>query len=66
MTDKELRKLKRPELVEILLYMRQEIDELRSENERLQERLDRLVGEAIREKRQASDEAENEMGQPDD
>lgn len=66
MTDKELRKLKRPELIEILLYMRQEIDDLRSENERLQERLDQLVGEAIRAKRQPEDEAENEMRQPDD
>lgn len=60
MTDKELRKLKRPELIEILLYMRQEIDELRSENENLRERLDKLVGEAIREKQQSSEKTEKE------
>lgn len=47
MTDKELRHLKRAELIEILLYMKQEIDELRAENEKLTQRLDKLVGEAI-------------------
>lgn len=66
MTDKELRKLKRPELIEILLYMRQEIDELRSENKNLQERLDKLVSEAIRERQQASEEPEKETEQSDE
>ena len=47
MTDKELQKLKRSDLIEILYYMRQEIDELREENEKLTSRLDKLVGEAI-------------------
>lgn len=40
MTDKELRKLKKPELLEILFYLQKEIDELKSENERLNARLD--------------------------
>ncbi len=66
MTDKELRKLKRPELIEILLYMRQEIDELRSENENLRERLDKLVGEAIREKQQSSEKTEKETERSDE
>lgn len=35
MTDKELKKLKRRELLEILYYMRKELDETRLENERL-------------------------------
>jgi len=48
MTDKELHKLKRSELIEILYYMRQEIDRLNAENQKLTERLDRLVGEALK------------------
>lgn len=35
MTDKELHKLKRPELLDLLLYMRKEIDRLQEENEHL-------------------------------
>lgn len=46
MTDKELKKLKRSELIEILYYMRQEIDDLRAENEKLESRIDRLIGKA--------------------
>lgn len=38
MDDKELRKLKKSELLEILLYMRKEIDALREENQRLAEK----------------------------
>lgn len=37
MTDNELKKLKRKDLLEILYYMRKELDETRLENERLQE-----------------------------
>ncbi len=44
MTDKELRKLKRVELIEILYYMRNEIDELRAANQRLETRIDQLIG----------------------
>lgn len=47
MTDKELKKLKRSELIEILYYMRREIDELREENEKLESRIDRLIGKVI-------------------
>ncbi len=47
MTEKELRKLKRAELIEILYYMRTEIDELKAENEQLKSRLDQLVSKAL-------------------
>ncbi len=46
MTDKELRKLKRVELIEILYYMRNEIDELQAANQRLETRIDQLIGNA--------------------
>lgn len=47
MTDKELRKLKRADLIEILYYLKRENEELTEENEKLRSRLDALVGEAI-------------------
>ena len=47
MTDKELQKLKRSDLIEILYYLSKENDELRTENEQLRQRLDQIVGEAI-------------------
>ena len=59
MTDKELRKLRRDELIEILYYMRQEIDELRAENERLESRIDRLIGKAIGEQEDPNVTAED-------
>lgn len=40
MTDNDLKKLKRKDLLEILYYMRKELDETRLENERLQELID--------------------------
>lgn len=40
MTDKELRKLKRQELLEIIYYLRIELDDVRDENDRLKERLE--------------------------
>lgn len=40
MTDKELRKLKRLELLDLLFYMRKEIDELQEENERLKKQIE--------------------------
>lgn len=64
MTDKELKKLKRSELVEILYYMRREIDELREENEKLESRIDRLIGKVtpVQDDEQDDDgeQAENE------
>lgn len=46
MTDKELQKLRRSELIEILFYMRKEIDELKAENERLVQRIDGMTNSA--------------------
>lgn len=40
MTDKELHKLKKPELLEILFTMRKEIDDLQTENDELKQKLD--------------------------
>lgn len=40
MTDKELKRLKKSELLELLLYFRKEIDSLKSENERLKKELE--------------------------
>ena len=39
MTDKELSKLKRTELLELMLYMREEIDNLQKENEELKKQI---------------------------
>ncbi len=39
MTDKELRKLKRSELLEILFYLQKEIEAVKQENEKLQEQM---------------------------
>lgn len=40
MTDKELHKLKRSELLELLFCLREELDTLREENENLKQRLE--------------------------
>ncbi|MCM1314289.1 MAG: hypothetical protein NC205_05015 [Prevotella sp.] len=40
MTDKELHKLKRPELLDLLFYMRKELDELQAENESLKKQIE--------------------------
>ena len=50
MTDKELRRLRRSELIEILYYLSRENDELREENGRLQARLDAFVSNTAAEK----------------
>lgn len=47
MTDKQLRKSKKRELIEMLYYMRKELDRLSEENKELRTRLDKLVGEAL-------------------
>ena len=46
MTDKELRKLKKIELIEMLYYLRKETDELKAENDQLRAKLLLLSGEA--------------------
>lgn len=43
MTDKELRKLKKTELLELMLYLRQELDKVKLENEELRAQLDSCV-----------------------
>ncbi|MDE5583110.1 MAG: hypothetical protein K2J08_05355 [Ruminococcus sp.] len=40
MTDKELHKLKRIELLDLLFFMRKELDELQAENETLRKKLE--------------------------
>lgn len=47
LTDKELRRLKRAELIEMLYYMRTEIDELKAQNQQLQTRLDAFTQKAL-------------------
>ncbi len=59
MTDKELRKLKRVELIEILYYMRNEIDELQAANQRLETRIDQLIGNAQPQQEISEPAAEN-------
>lgn len=48
MTDKQLRKLKRPDLIEILYQLRTELDQVRSENEKLRKKLDVITVEALK------------------
>ncbi len=43
MTDKELRRLKRPELLEILFYLQKEIESLKQENEVLKQRIESFI-----------------------
>lgn len=43
MTDKELHKLKRSELLELLIFMREENDKLRTENQELKESFDKAI-----------------------
>lgn len=56
MTDKELRKLKRSELLELMFYLREELDKLKEENESLKIRIDDLSKVAIEAKNNLSDE----------
>lgn len=43
MTDKEVRKLKRAELLEILFYLQKEMETLRTENENLRRQLESVT-----------------------
>lgn len=61
MTDKELRKLKRAELLEILFYLRKELDELKAENAALTERIDELTKMSQRAEFSFSEESREEL-----
>ena len=50
MTDKELRKLSRSDLIEILYYLSRENDSLREENAQLKARLDAIVDKMVEER----------------
>lgn len=45
MTEKEIKKLNRRELIEMLLYLRKELDETKAENERLTKLADESKGD---------------------
>lgn len=61
MTDKELRKLKRAELLEILYYLRKELDELKAENASLTARIDELTKTSQRAEFALSEESREEL-----
>lgn len=42
MTDKELKKLKRAELIEIMFFLQKELDDLKKENQKLKQDIDEL------------------------
>ncbi|MCR5306740.1 MAG: hypothetical protein K6E36_09600 [Oscillospiraceae bacterium] len=45
MTDKELRKAKKDDLIDMLYYLRTEIDELKAQNDQLRAKILLLSGE---------------------
>lgn len=47
MTDKEVRKLSKVQLIEILYLLSRENDELRDENQQLKARLDSIVDKIV-------------------
>lgn len=55
MTDKELRRLKRADLLEIMFYLRDELDKLKKENESLKSRIDEMSDAAMKERTEISD-----------
>lgn len=69
MTDKEVQKLSRSQLIELLYYLSKELDTVKEDNSQLKARLDSLVGEAITactkadDKEPAVTEAENESNE---
>ncbi len=76
MTDKELHKLKKSELLEILVAMREEMDRLAEENEQLRQRIngedEDLLGATARrvkriyEDKFGEDEPKDEPNEPDE
>lgn len=64
MTDKELKKLKRVELIEILYYLKKENEELKAENDLLKDKLFSLADEAIELKKKQAAVSETETPEP--
>ena len=60
MTDKEVQKLSRMQLIELLYLLSAENDKIREENEQLKARLDKLVGEALAAKEKTAPISEGE------
>lgn len=60
MTDKELRKAKKTELLEMLYYMRKELDKVQEENSLLRKQLGELVSEALSAKNNNSGTDDND------
>lgn len=60
MTDKELRKAKKNELLEMLYYMRKELDKVQEENSLLRKQLGELVSEALSAKNNNSGTDDND------
>lgn len=56
MTDKELRRSSRKDLIEMLYYLKKELDDAHAENERLNKRFDLLLSEASPGKAAGADE----------
>ena len=48
MTDKELRRCKRTELIEMLYYLRRENDDLKAEIERLNSRIECFISGSLK------------------
>lgn len=57
MTDKELRKAKKSELIEILYFLRKELDDVQAENRRLTERLDSFMSIAAQRSTEVTEES---------
>ena len=57
MTDKEFRKLKRVELLEMLYYLQKENEDLRAENDALKQNVDDLTKSAMNAKTVLSEES---------
>lgn len=63
MTDKEFRKLKRAELLEIIFYLQKEAEDLRRENETLKQSVDELTKTALQSKITLSEESLQQITQ---
>lgn len=61
MTDKELRKLKRAELLEIMFYLQKELSDVKLENESLKARIDELTMAALNSKAELSENCMQEI-----